>query len=64
MSLGIKKDIVWTSAISFVASANAAAYCGANIEFLDISLNDYNINISNLKTKLLKAKQKVGFLKL
>ena len=50
MSLGIKKDIVWTSAISFVASANAAAYCGANIEFLDISLNDYNINISNLKT--------------
>ena len=59
MSLGIKKkDIVWTSAISFVASANAAAYCGANIEFLDISLNDYNINISNLKTKLLKAKQK------
>lgn len=59
MSLGIKKkDMVWTSAISFVASANAAAYCGANIEFLDISLNDYNINISNLKTKLFKAKQK------
>ena len=64
MSLGIKKDIVWTSAISFVASANAAAYCGANIEFLDISLNDYNINISNLKTKLLKAKQKGRLLKL
>jgi len=59
MSLGIKKkDIVWTSAISFVASANAAAYCGANIEFLDISLNDYNINIPNLKRKLFKAKQK------
>ena len=59
MSLGIKKnDIVWTSAISFVASANAAAYCGANIEFLDISLNDYNINISNLKIKLLRAKRK------
>ena len=63
MSLGIKKDIVWTSAISFVASANAAVYCGANVEFLDISLNDYN-NISNLKAKLLKANKKVGFLKL
>ena len=59
LSLGVKKnDIVWTSAISFVASANAAAYCGAQIEFLDISLNDYNLDIISLKKKLLEAKKK------
>ena len=41
MTLGVKKnDIVWTSAISFVASANAAVYCSADIDFLDISLED------------------------
>ena len=58
LSLGIKKnDIVWTSAISFVASANAAAYCGANIEFLDISLDDFNLDISLLKKKLKQAKK-------
>ena len=31
-----KRDIVWTSAISFVASANCALYCGAKIDFIDI----------------------------
>ena len=30
------KDIVWTSPISFVASANCAVYCGASIDFVDI----------------------------
>ena len=65
LSLGVKKnDIVWTSAISFVASANAAAYCGAQIEFLDISLNDYNLDIISLKKKLLEAKKKTRFQKL
>ncbi len=59
LSLGIrKKDVVWTSAISFVASANAAAYCGARIEFIDISLNDYNLDITSLKKKLIEAKKK------
>ena len=44
LAIGLKKDdIVWTSAISFVASANCGAYCGAKIEFLDISLNDFNM---------------------
>ena len=59
MTLGIKKnDIVWTSAISFVASANAAVYCSADIDFLDISLEDYNIDIKSLEKKLLVAKRK------
>ena len=29
-------DIVWTSPITFVASANAALYCGASVDFVDI----------------------------
>ena len=56
MTLGIKKnDIVWTSAISFVASANAAVYCSADIDFLDISLEDYNIDIKSLEKKIISC---------
>ena len=59
LALGLKKDdIVWTSAISFVASANCAVYCGANVEFLDISLNSFNIDVELLKNKLELAKKK------
>ena len=58
LALNLKKnDIVWTSAISFVASANCAAYCGANINFLDISLDNFNIDINELEKKLIKAKK-------
>ena len=61
MSLGVKKnDIVWTSAISFVASANAAVYCNADIDFLDISLEDFNIDIQSLEKKLIAAKKKTN----
>ena len=38
ISLGLQPDdIVWTSPISFVASANCALYCGAKIDFVDIN---------------------------
>ena len=37
LALGVgKKDIVWTSSISFVASSNCALYCGASVDFVDI----------------------------
>lgn len=37
LALGVGPgDVVWTSAISFVASANAARYCGADVDFVDI----------------------------
>ena len=50
MALGIKKgDNVWTSPITFVASANCALYCGANIDFVDIDPYNFNINIDELK---------------
>ena len=58
LALGIKKgDLVWTSAISFVASANCAKYCDADVDFLDIDRDTFNISIDLLKIKLVKAKK-------
>jgi UDP-4-amino-4,6-dideoxy-N-acetyl-beta-L-altrosamine transaminase len=50
-------DLVWTSANTFVASANCALYCGATIDFIDIDLKTYNLCINSLKVKLVKAKE-------
>ena len=56
LALGVSEgDIVWTSPISFVASSNCALYCGAEIDFVDISLDTYNIDINLLESKLIKA---------
>ena len=53
LALGVKKgDIVWTSAISFVASANCALYCGASIDFVDINLSSHNMCVNALQEKL------------
>ena len=45
-------DLVWTSPNTFVASANCALYCGANIDFVDIDPKTYNMSIESLKKKL------------
>jgi len=45
-------DTVWTSPNSFVASANCAIYCGANIDFIDIDPKTYNICTAALEAKL------------
>ncbi|MCZ2721224.1 UDP-4-amino-4,6-dideoxy-N-acetyl-beta-L-altrosamine transaminase [Marinomonas sp. 15G1-11] len=52
-----KNDIVWTSPISFVASANCALYCGAKIDFVDIDLASGNMSIHELEKKLVLAEQ-------
>ncbi len=52
-----KNDIVWTSPNTFVASSNAALYCGASIDFVDIDSDTYNISIECLKEKLINAKK-------
>ena len=58
MYLNLKKDdFLWTSPISFVASANCALYCGAKVDFIDIDPDTFNISIDSLKLKLKKAKQ-------
>lgn len=57
LSLGLGPgDILWTSPISFVASANCALYCGATVDFVDINPGDSNISISELEKKLELAK--------
>ena len=50
-------DLFWTSPISFVASANCALYCGAQVDFVDIDPNSYNLCPNALETKLKKAKK-------
>lgn len=50
-------DIVWTSPITFVASANCALYCGASIDFVDIDPDTYNLCPVQLEQKLIKAKK-------
>ncbi len=56
LALGVGKgDVVWTSPISFVASANCALYCGAEVDFVDIDPNTYNLSIDYLKRKLEQA---------
>ena len=57
MAMGVGPgDIVWTSSISFVASANCARYCNADIEFIDINPSTYNICVESLEENLKKAK--------
>lgn len=43
---------VWTTPISFVASANCALYCGATLDFVDIDPATRNLGIDRLREKL------------
>ena len=55
--LGVNQgDLVWTSPISFVASANCALYCGAKVDFVDIDPVTYNLSTQRLSEKLAHAK--------
>jgi UDP-4-amino-4,6-dideoxy-N-acetyl-beta-L-altrosamine transaminase len=50
-------DILWTSAITFVASANCALYCGADVDFVDIDPTTYNMSVERLAEKLEAAER-------
>jgi len=53
LALGVGKcDSVWTSPITFVASANCALYCGAMVDFVDIDPRTYNLSTERLAEKL------------
>lgn len=57
LALGVKKgDLVWTTPITFVASANCALYCGAEVDFVDIDPTTYNLSADKLAIKLQYAK--------
>jgi len=62
LAAGLKKgDILWTTPITFTASANCGRYCGADIDFVDIDKKTYNISVEELEEKLINtdAKPKV-----
>jgi UDP-4-amino-4,6-dideoxy-N-acetyl-beta-L-altrosamine transaminase len=50
-------DILWTSPITFVASANCALYCGAGVDFVDIDPHTYTMCPKALEEKLEQAKK-------
>ena len=58
LAIGVGKgDIVWTSPNTFVSTANAALYCGANVDFVDIHPETFNMSVQHLEDKLIKAKK-------
>ena len=55
-ALGVEPgDRVWTSAVTFVASANCARYCGAEVDFVDIDPHTNNMSVARLEEKLAAA---------
>ena len=58
MALGLQKgDVLWTTPNTFVASANCALYCGADVDFVDIDPQTYNMSATALRQKLEAAKK-------
>jgi UDP-4-amino-4,6-dideoxy-N-acetyl-beta-L-altrosamine transaminase len=59
LALGlVEGDWLWTSANTFVASANCARYCGAHVDFVDIDPRTYNMSVLALEAKLKQAEQR------
>jgi UDP-4-amino-4,6-dideoxy-N-acetyl-beta-L-altrosamine transaminase len=53
LALGLgKNDWIWTTPITFVASANCARYCDAQVDFVDIDSDTFNISVDSLRIKL------------
>jgi len=50
-------DVLWTSPNTFVASANCALYCGADVDFVDIDPLTHNMSVEALATKLAAAER-------
>jgi UDP-4-amino-4,6-dideoxy-N-acetyl-beta-L-altrosamine transaminase len=48
-------DWLWTTPISFTASANCGLYCGAQVDFVDIDPCTYNLCPDALERKLVQA---------
>lgn len=56
LALGLGEgDLLWTTPNTFVASANCGLYCGAQIDFVDIDPQTYNLCALELEKKLIKA---------
>lgn len=51
-------DLLWTSPNTFVASANCARYCGAEVDFVDIDARTWNMSADALEAKLGEASRR------
>ena len=59
LALGVKKDdLVWTVPNTFAATANAAMYCGAKVDFVDIEWETGNMDLNKLENKLKNSNKK------
>lgn len=50
-------DRLWTTPVTFVASANCGLYCGAAVDFVDIDPHTYNLSPVALERKLETAER-------
>ncbi|WP_181296615.1 UDP-4-amino-4,6-dideoxy-N-acetyl-beta-L-altrosamine transaminase [Pseudomonas sp. Q2-TVG4-2] len=58
LALGLGQgDWLWTSPVTFVASANCGLYCGAQVDFVDIDPRTYNLCPKALELKLAQAER-------
>jgi UDP-4-amino-4,6-dideoxy-N-acetyl-beta-L-altrosamine transaminase len=58
LALGLGKgDWLWTTPITFVASANCGLYCGAKVDFVDIDPITWNLSAEKLEEKLKEAER-------
>lgn len=58
LALGLGPGMrLWTTPISFVASANCARYCGAEVDFVDIDPVTRNLSVTALRDKLERAER-------
>lgn len=58
MALGLGPgDRLWTTPVTFVASANCALYCGASVGFVDIDPCTGNLSVAALEKKLVAAER-------
>lgn len=58
LALGLGNgDWLWTTPITFVASANCGLYCGARVDFVDIDPRTYNLCPQALARKLEQAER-------
>jgi len=58
LALGLgQNDWLWTTPVTFVASANCGQYCGASVDFVDIDPHTYNLSPEALEAKLVTAER-------
>ena len=58
MALGLGPgDLLWTVPTTFVASANCGRYCGAEVDFVDIDGDSWNLSVPALADKLHAARR-------